>query len=87
MDDQVFKNQYVLERMTVWLINPLELNFSWFHLSEITILEKHFRSPTPKKGTTVQIYPLEKNTLHPWKKIVFKVYSGTLSPYPCTGKK
>ena len=26
MDDQIFKNQYTLERMIVWLINPLEFN-------------------------------------------------------------
>ena len=25
MEDQIFKNQYILERMIVWFINPLEL--------------------------------------------------------------
>ena len=27
MSDQICKNQYALERMIVWLINPLEFNF------------------------------------------------------------
>ena len=34
MDNQIFKDQYVLERMIVWLINPLELNLCQFDPSE-----------------------------------------------------
>ena len=34
MDNQFFKNQYVLERMIVWLTNPLELNLCQFDSSE-----------------------------------------------------
>ena len=56
MDNQIFKNQYVLERMIVWLINPLELNLCWFdsserdgHLKNIIILR-----PTLLKKVTVQ---------------------------------
>ena len=59
MDDQIFKNQYVLERMIVWLINPLELNLDWFNPGKILIPKK---SPTRKK-LTVPIYSLEKYTL------------------------
>ena len=34
MDNQIFKNQYVLERMIVWLVIPLELNLCQFDPSE-----------------------------------------------------
>ena len=71
MDDQISKNQYILQRTIVWLINPLELNLRWFDPSEKNdITEKFFHSPTLKK-VTVQIYPQEKyiylETEIPWK--------------------
>ena len=34
MGDQILKNQYTLERMIVWLINPLEFNLRQFNPSE-----------------------------------------------------
>ena len=52
MDEQTFKNQYALERMVVWFINPLELNARWFNLSELRkkwYLEKIFSLP-PRKS-------------------------------------
>ena len=58
MRDQIFRNKYVLERMVVWLINPLELNYCQF---EKMMPEKDFQSPTKKKE--LQIYQLEKYTL------------------------
>ena len=61
MDNQIFKNQYAVERMIVWLINPLELNLRQFDPLEKMISENKFQSPTLKK--VVQIYPLEKYTL------------------------
>ena len=30
MDEQIFKNQYNLDRIIVWLINPLEMKLGWF---------------------------------------------------------
>ena len=61
MDNKIFKNQYALERMIAWLINPLELNLCQFDLSEkddsYLANWKKYQSPTPKK-VTVQIYPL-----------------------------
>ena len=63
MDNQFFKNQYTLERMIVWLINPLESNLRKFNTLEKNDTWKQISVyPTPKK-VTLQIYPLEKYTL------------------------
>ena len=68
MDDQIFKNQYALERMIVKF--PLELNLRRFDPSEKMISVKNFQSPILKK-VTVQFNRLEKYTdleINPWKK-------------------
>ena len=86
MDDQISKNQCILQRTIVWLINPLELNLRWFDPSEKNdISEKFFHSPTLKK-VTVQIYPQEKYTLRQrsLEKITIKRPPRFLRPYPCT---
>ena len=69
MDDQVFKNQYVLERMILWLINLLKLNVIRVSPSEKIDTLKKNQSPTRKK-VSVPIYSLEKYTLRKnhWKK-------------------
>ena len=63
MDNQFFKNQYILERMIVWLINLLESNLRKFNTLKKNDTWKQISvCPKPKK-VTVQIYPLEKYTL------------------------
>ena len=57
MDDQIFKNQYTLERMIVWLINPLEFNLRQFSPSEKMIPEKMLESATPKKVNSENLPP------------------------------
>ena len=91
MDKQTFKNQYALERMIVWLINPLELNARWFGLLDSgkkIIPGKHFQSPTTKK-LTLEINPQEKYTLRlkSLEKIIIKGRPGFLRSYSCTNKK
>ena len=58
MDDQIFKikNQYVLERMIVWLTNPLELNLCQFDSSERDIWKKLSFSH-PEKGNCANLPP------------------------------
>ena len=48
MDDQIFKNQYALERMIVK--SPLELNLRRFDPSEKMISVKKFSVSHPEKG-------------------------------------
>ena len=67
MDDQIFKNQYVLERMIVWLINPMELNLSRFNLSEKISTRKKFSVSHLEKGSTADLPP-------------GKIYLGTETP-------
>ena len=62
MHGHIFKNQYTLERMIVWIINPLELKSDDSIPRKKMIHEKNFQTPTPKK-LNVQIYTLEKYTL------------------------
>ena len=63
MNNQISKNEYVLDKMIVWLINLLELNLCRFDSSERDdIWKKNYHSPTLKK-IPVQIYPLEKYIL------------------------
>ena len=49
MDDQIFKNQYIMDRMIVWLINPLELNFCQFDPSEKDDIWKKLSVSHPEK--------------------------------------
>ena len=62
MDDQIFKNQCILERMIVWLINPLELNLCWSDPSEKGDIWKKLSVSHPEKGN-IKSTPLEKYTL------------------------
>ena len=50
MDEQTLKNQYIRERMIVWLINPLELNLCQLDSSENNNIRKKFLVPNPEKG-------------------------------------
>ena len=55
MEDQIFKNQYALERVIVWLINPLEFNLGQFCPLEKMIPENFFESATPKKVNSANL--------------------------------
>ena len=85
MDDQIFKNQYTLERMIVWLINPLEFNLRQFDPWKKNDTWKIFESATPKKVNSAHLPPgkiyLDRN---PWKKLQSR---DPLVFYPCMDKK
>ena len=85
MDDQIFKNQYILERM-IWLWNPLELILSWFDPSEKWYLKK--RLSLPPQRLLCWFTPW-KNILwvEPPEKIIIKGPSRLLGSYPCMDKK
>ena len=88
MDDPcVNKNQYVLERMILWLINLLKLNVIRVSPSEKIDTLKKNQSPTRKKGICADLLPgkiyLEKKSL---KKIIIKRPLGFLRPYSCMEK-
>ena len=58
MDEQILKTQYVLERMIVSLINPLELNLCPFDpLEKIIDTWKNFSVSHPEKGTCENLLP------------------------------
>ena len=57
MEDQIFKNQYALERMIVWLINTLEFNLRQFCPLEKMVPEKNLESATPKKVNSANLPP------------------------------
>ena len=71
IDAQILKNQYALERMIVWLINPLEFNLRQFNPSEKNdTWKKIFESVTPKKGKYCKFTPWKNIPWErkPWKK-------------------
>ena len=80
MDDQIFKNQCILEKMIVWLC--------WPGLSEKDDIWKKLLVSHPEKGNCENL-PLEKYTLKqkPLEKIIIKGSPGILHPYPCMNKK
>ena len=55
MDDQISKNQCVLERMIVWHINPLELSLCWFDSSERDDIWKKLSFSHPEKGNCANL--------------------------------
>ena len=93
MGDQIFKNQYTLERMVVWLISPLKFNLRQFNPSERNgnwkiDTWKFFESATPKRVNCSNLPPgkIYLNIETP-KKMTIKGPPGLLHPYPCTDKK
>ena len=52
-----FKNQYALERMIVWFINPLELNLTRFDPLEIIITVKKILVSHPEKSNCANLTP------------------------------
>ena len=62
MDDQIVKNQYVLEKKIVWLISHLELNLCRFDSSERDDIWKKLSFSRPEKGDYANLPPA-KNTL------------------------
>ena len=89
MDNQNFKNQYVLERMVVWLINPLELNLSQFNLSEKIDTWEKFSVSHLEKGNCANSPPgkIYLEIEIPGKKTIIMGPTGFLHPYPCMDKK
>ena len=64
MEDQNFKNQYVLKRMIVWLIDPLELNPIDNSIPQKKWYQKKNSVSQPKKGRyRAYLPPVEKYAL------------------------
>ena len=64
MEDQNFKKQYALERMIVWLIDPLELNPIDNSIPQKKWYQKKNSVSQPKKGRyRAYLPPVEKYAL------------------------
>ena len=84
-----FKNQYSLERMTVWFINPLELNLTQFDPLEMMITVKKILVSHPENSNCANSPPGKIYIyfrINSWKKIIIKRPLRFLYPYPSTDK-
>ena len=87
MDDQIVKNQYVLEKKIVWLISHLELNLCRFDSSERDDIWKKLSFSRPEKGDC-KFTPCKKYLeIETPEKIIIKGSPGFFHPYPCMDKK
>ena len=59
MDNQIFKNQYALNKMIVWLKNALEFNPRQFNRLEKDDTRKQISVSHPKKGNCANLAPGE----------------------------
>ena len=55
MDDQILKNQYTLERITFWLINPIPREKHTWKKFSVSNPEKAGRANLPSGKTNLQI--------------------------------